>query len=180
MHPPLRRFPDCRRVASAIAQTAGFIIGYPAGPDSSYNKEHGQGYASMTLRISLRDGEQMIVNGAVLRSVGRTDLCVENSVTLLRGREVMTPDEATTPARRLYYACMLAYIDPDRGAAHRDGILAYLADLVGALEAPEAKAACARFAEHVGGGDHYRALAECRTLIAYEAEVFARVTHHAF
>ena len=38
----------------------------------------------MALRISLRDGEKMIVNGAVLRSVGRTDLSIENNAAILR------------------------------------------------------------------------------------------------
>jgi flagellar protein FlbT len=133
----------------------------------------------MTLRISLRDGEQMIVNGAVLRSIGRTDLCVENTVALLRGREVMSADEATTPARRLYYACMMAYIDPDGAAGHYDEIVGYLGGLIGALESHEAKGACASFARKVATSDFYRALADCRALIAYEAEVFARVETQA-
>lgn len=133
----------------------------------------------MTLRISLRDGEQVIVNGAVLRSIGRTDLCVENTVTLLRGREVMSADEATTPARRLYYACMLAYIDPEGAVAHHDAIVGYLRGLVGALEAPEARAACRRFACKVATSDFYRALADCRALIAYETDVFARAEQAA-
>jgi len=128
----------------------------------------------MTLRISLRDGEQMIVNGAVLRSIGRTDLCVENNVTLLRGREVMTPDEAITPARRLYYACMLAYIDPDGAAAHHDEIITFLTELMSALESHEAKAVCVSFARKVACRDFYRGLADCRTLIAYESDVFSR------
>ena len=128
----------------------------------------------MTLRISLRNGEQMIVNGALLRAVGRTELCIENTVTGLRGREVMAPEDATTPARRLYDACMLAYIDPAGAAAHHDEIIGYLEGLIGALESHEAKAACAAFAQKVAIGDFYRALADCRTLITYETVAFAR------
>jgi len=133
----------------------------------------------MTLRISLRDGEPMIVNGAVLRSVGRTDLCVENNVALLRGREIMSAEEATTPARRLYHACMLAYIDPEGAAKHHAELLECLSGLVNALEAPTAKAACASFAMHVAQGAFYKALADCRTLISYEAQVFERLEQHA-
>lgn len=128
----------------------------------------------MTLRISLRDGEKMIVNGAVLHSVGRTDLCIENTVTLLRGREVMTPEDATTPARRLYYVCMLAYIDPAGADKHHDQIIEYLTGLVGALASPEAKGTCAAFALKVATGDFYRALADCRALVTYEAAVLDR------
>ena len=128
----------------------------------------------MTLRISLRDGEQMIVNGAVLRSVGRTDLCVENTVTLLRGREVMRAEEAVTPARRLYFACMMAYIDPDGATAHQDQIVHFLTDLMGALESYEAKASCVSFVRKVATAHFYRALADCRALIAYEDAVLGR------
>jgi flagellar protein FlbT len=126
------------------------------------------------LRIYLRDGEKMIVNGAVLRAVGRTELCVENKVTLLRGREVMMADEATTPARRLYFSCMMAYIDPEGAAGHHDEIVRYLWDLMSALEAAEAKAICAAFARKVASGDFYRALADCRALIEYEAGALTR------
>ncbi|EIZ78746.1 flagellar biosynthesis repressor FlbT [Novosphingobium sp. Rr 2-17] len=128
----------------------------------------------MSLRISLRDGEPMIINGALLRSVGRTDLSIENSVTVLRGREVMAPEEATTPARRLYYACMLAYIDPAGAAVHHPEIIDYVSALIDALESHEAKAVCAAFARKVACGDFYRALADCRTLITYEAVALGR------
>ena len=77
----------------------------------------------MTLRISLRDGEKMIVNGAVMRASGRVELMIENHVALLRGREVMKAEEANTPARRLYFTCMLAYIDEPGRAEHQQGVV---------------------------------------------------------
>lgn len=134
----------------------------------------------MTLRISLKDGEKMIVNGAVLRAVGRTDLVVENQVALMRGREVMSPEEATTPARHLYFACMLAYIggEEDVGARH-DAIVSLLGDLMTALEAEEPRAICARIAHRLATRDYYRALGDCRNLIAYEAKALARVEPRA-
>lgn len=129
----------------------------------------------MSLRISLRDGEKMIVNGAVLRATGRTQFVIENQVSVLRNREVMAPEEATSPARRLYFACMMAYIDSSRLAEHHDRIVELLRDLLGALESEEARAACIRFASQVAVSDFYRALGECRTLINYEAEAIARL-----
>ncbi|ARS28960.1 flagellar biosynthesis repressor FlbT [Sphingomonas sp. KC8] len=128
----------------------------------------------MALRISLRDGEKIIVNGAVLRAVGRTDLCVENNVALLRGRDVMTPEDANTPARRLYFACMLAYIDQGDRTAHQHALLEQVREFMGALEAAEAKATCIGFVEKIATADFYRALADCRWLMAYEAEAMGR------
>jgi len=133
----------------------------------------------MTLRISLRDGEKVIVNRAVLRSIGRTDIRVENGASVMRGRDVMTPEEANTPARRLYFACMMAYIDEGDLVAHQNEIIAHLRELMGAIEAPEAKAACVSFAQRVAAGQFYKALADCRWLIDYEAQALARLASAA-
>ncbi|MEE4452374.1 flagellar biosynthesis repressor FlbT [Novosphingobium resinovorum] len=129
----------------------------------------------MTLRISLRNGEPVIVNGAVLRAVGRTDLVLENDATILRGRDVMKPQDANSPARQLYFACMMAYIDPADLVRHQQVLLEKLEALLSALQAPEAKGVCVAFAEKVAVGQFYQALAECRWLIAYETEALARV-----
>lgn len=93
----------------------------------------------MTLRISLRNGEPVIVNGAVLRAVGRTDLMVENGATILRGRDVMKPEEADTPARQLYFACMMAYIDQADLPRHQQALLERLETLMDALQSHERK-----------------------------------------
>lgn len=125
------------------------------------------------LRITLRDGEKAIVNGAVLRAIGRTQIAVENQVSILRGREVMQPEEATTSARQLYFAAMLAYIDPANRAEHQDSVVALVGALVAALPAPEARAACIRFAHDMAMGDYYKALASAREIIAFETEAAA-------
>ena len=129
----------------------------------------------MTLRISLRDGERMVVNGAVLQAVGRTNLCVENKAMILRGRDVMTVEEANTPARLLYFACMMAYIDPDN-ATHREAVVKQVGELMTALQSAEAKTVCIAFAEKAAVSDFYGALVDCKWLISYEAEAMARVS----
>ncbi|AQR73640.1 flagellar biosynthesis repressor FlbT [Sphingomonas sp. LM7] len=120
------------------------------------------------LRITLRDGEKAIVNGAVLRAVGRTQIAVENQVSILRGREVMQPEEATTPARQLYFAAMLAYIDPANRTQHQDHVVGLIGGLVATLTAPEARATCIAFAHDIATGDYYKALSAARELIGFE------------
>ena len=133
----------------------------------------------MALRISLRDGEKMIVNGAVLRSVGRTDLSIENAAAILRGRDLMTPEEANTPARRLYFACMMAYVDQGEQSRHQDDIIRLVRELMDALQSPEAKSACISFAQNVATLQFYKALADCRWLINYETEALQRAEPEA-
>lgn len=131
------------------------------------------------LKIRLRQGEKMVVNGAVFRAAAPTTLWLENDAAVLRGREVMRPDEADTPARRLYYACMLAYLDPAGRQTHQESILLLLDDLLRALESPRAKAACAALAYDVACGDYYRALSHGRTLIEYEATLLSEAAGRA-
>ncbi|TDW59268.1 flagellar protein FlbT [Novosphingobium sp. PhB55] len=130
----------------------------------------------MALRLTLKKGEPVIVNGVVLRTMSRTDLLVETEATVLRGREVMKPEEATTPARKLYFACMMAYIDPIHLEKHQQTLLQQLRALIEAFEAPEAKAVCVRFAENVAAGSFFKALADCKWIIGYETEALCRGT----
>ncbi|WP_084581932.1 flagellar biosynthesis repressor FlbT [Sphingomonas azotifigens] len=131
------------------------------------------------LRITLRDGEKAIVNGAVLRAVGRTQIAVENKVSILRGREVMRPEEATSLARQLYFATMLAYIDPAGRDAHQDSVVQLLGVLIAALGTPEAKDICVRFASELAQGEYYKALAVAREVIALEDAAAAPATTQA-
>lgn len=128
------------------------------------------------LRISLRDGEKMIVNGAVFRAVGHSKFIVENNATVMRGRDVMKPEEANTPARLLYFACMMAYIDPGGSDSARDTIIDLVRELIEALKSPEAKAVCVAFAQKIATSQYYQALSDCRWLMNYEAAAMARPT----
>ncbi|MDR6853498.1 flagellar protein FlbT [Sphingomonas sp. BE123] len=119
------------------------------------------------LRISLRDGEALIINGALLRAKGRTELVIENKVALLRGREIMAPEEATTTARRLYLATMMAYLG-DSPEEHKNQVIDQLTLLIPTMTSDEGRAACVRFARLVAEGNYYRGLGACRTLIEFE------------
>ena len=80
----------------------------------------------MSLKISLRPGEMVAVNGAVLTSIGRAEMLVEGQANILRGRDVMSPEEAVTPASRLYFSCMMAYIDPGHRTTHQEHLAGFL------------------------------------------------------
>ncbi|WP_062014303.1 flagellar biosynthesis repressor FlbT [Aureimonas sp. AU4] len=65
-----------------------------------------------TLRITLRAGERIFVNGAVMRVDRKTHLEFLNDVTFLLESHVMQASEATTPIRQLYFIVQLMLIDP--------------------------------------------------------------------
>jgi flagellar protein FlbT len=122
----------------------------------------------MALHIALKEGEMVVVNGALLRADGNLKLRVENQVTILRAREVMTAEEANTPARRLYYACMLAYLDEPNREKHQEDVSVLFSQIMEAFEAIEPKMVCVEIAKHLAKMDFYKSLVECRKLISYE------------
>lgn len=63
-----------------------------------------------TLVLELRQGDLLIVNGAPLRFRNRARVELTSRARFLFGKQIMTPEAATTPARRLYFAVQTAYI----------------------------------------------------------------------
>lgn len=128
----------------------------------------------MPLRLSLKSGERVIVNGTVLRNDGRrTTLTVENHAQILRGKSVMTEDEANTPTKRAYFAIQSMLIDPSSKETGKKA-MDFLAGLYAALSAGKERDAVLEAANLTAAGNCYKALAQLRPVIAYEAEVFTR------
>ena len=61
------------------------------------------------LVLELRPGETMVVNGASIRFRTKSRLELTAHARFLFGKQVMSPDQASSPARRLYLALQAAY-----------------------------------------------------------------------
>ena len=66
-----------------------------------------------TLRISLKSGERIFINGAVLRVDRKVALEFLNDVTFLLENHVIQPEDATTPLRQLYFIAQMMLINPE-------------------------------------------------------------------
>lgn len=66
-----------------------------------------------TLVLELRAGDLMVVNGASLRFRSRTRVELVARARFLFGKQVMQPECANTPARRIYFAMQCAYVGPE-------------------------------------------------------------------
>lgn len=62
------------------------------------------------LILELRQGEMMILNGAPIRFRTKTRIELTAHARFLFGKQIMHPDQADTPARRIYLALQQAYI----------------------------------------------------------------------
>ena len=74
------------------------------------------------LVLELRPGEVMIVNGAPIRFRTKSRLELTAHARFLFGKQIMQPDQADSPARRIYFALQSAYIGVDEETPARPGI----------------------------------------------------------
>lgn len=64
------------------------------------------------LKITLRAGERIFINGGVLRVDRKVSVELMNDVIFLLEQHVMKPEETTTPLRQLYFMIQMMLMDP--------------------------------------------------------------------
>ena len=128
------------------------------------------------LILKLRAHEQILVNGVVMQNGDRnTRLIVKTpDARILRLRDAIQPDEATTPVKRACYLAQLAVAgEPgsaeaaDELAAGLDSLRRWLPGYAAGDHLDEARAALAE-------GNHYAVLRALRRLVPIEEAQHAR------
>ncbi len=125
-----------------------------------------------TLVLELRQGEVMIVNGAPMRFRSKTRVELTAKARFLFGKQIMPPDQVSTPARRIYFALQAAYIGTDdervRGlTAAREYVAAFKEATTSVL----AQEILDRALEAAEQDDCYKALKLVRRVIRHEDSV---------
>src|SRR5580658_5079464 len=64
------------------------------------------------MNITLRAGERIYINGAVLRVDRKATLELMNDATFLLEAHVMQAEDATTPLRQIYFVTQVMLMDP--------------------------------------------------------------------
>ena len=128
----------------------------------------------MPLKITLKPGERMVIDGAVIRNgENKTELYVENKVPLLRQKDMLTEKDADTVCRQIYYIIQLMYIDKTNAVVQHGVYWDLVHPLVKA--APSTVPLVDKISEKILSGQYYRALKLAKKLVLYEEEVMNRV-----
>ncbi|MGQ9646096.1 MAG: flagellar biosynthesis repressor FlbT [Thermodesulfobacteriota bacterium] len=128
----------------------------------------------MSLKITLKPHERMILGGAVITNGStRSQLIIENNVSLLRQKDILSEKEANTPCRRIYFVVQLMYVDEDNIVTHHNTYWKLVQDLVKA--APSTMGLIDQISRHILGARYYQALKLARKLIDYEQEITKNV-----
>lgn len=124
------------------------------------------------LGLRLASGDKLVINGAAVHFVSGAEIRLANRARFLFGRQIMAPSEATTPARRIYFAFQNAHVgEPEeRAAALTEAEL-----LCGMFRAETTSPACRALLDEAlqaaRGGQGYVALKIARRVMAHEDAV---------
>lgn len=128
----------------------------------------------MSLKVELKPGERIIIGTAVVRNGDqRVRFFIEGDAPILREKDILTPATADTPAKKIYLAVQLMYLNGEF-ARHDDLYLSLSSDFLRAV--PSAIGQIETINNQVLSGELYKALKTAKALIAYERTLI----DHAF
>ncbi|KQP61841.1 hypothetical protein ASG40_02860 [Methylobacterium sp. Leaf399] len=125
------------------------------------------------MHLSLRAGERVYINGAVLRVDRKVSIELLNDATFLLENHVLHADEATTPLRQLYFSVQTILIEPAEAARAREVFHGLHAGLLGAVTQAEIREGIVAAHALVEAGRLIEALKLIRGLYRTEAAIIA-------
>lgn len=126
----------------------------------------------MPLKIEVKTGDKIIINGAVLENNGPTaKFLVHNKCLILREKEVMSEESSNTPASRVYFALQCAYIFPAQADEYLKAFSQYAEDFLQAC--PSSAPIMEKVVNEVSNERLYKGLKAAKALLKHEEEIMA-------
>lgn len=123
----------------------------------------------MALIIDLKPGEKILIGSSVMTNDSqRTRLHIAGDMPILREKDIMQENEATSPCRKIYFLlqCMYLARNPADYHAKYFSLMKMIQDA-----APSTSIFCMKINAQLIQGHYYKALREARELIAHEDEL---------
>ena len=123
----------------------------------------------MALKVELKPGEKLLVGNCIItNSDQRTRLFIDGHAPILREKDILTSETANTPAKRIYLAVQLMYIDNDAARA-QETYSEMSRDFVAAV--PSSLPIVDQINNEILTGSLYKALKAAQRLIEYEQDL---------
>jgi flagellar protein FlbT len=128
----------------------------------------------MSLKVELKAGEKLLIGNCVItNSDQRTKLFIDGTAPILREKDILTEKTANSPAKRVYFAIQLMYLDEDISKL-RDQYFTLSNDLLQA--APSTLPFIDELNNLILTQNLYKALRIAKKLIEYEQELLDAAT----
>lgn len=123
----------------------------------------------MALKVELKPGEKIIIGNSVITNGDtRTQLMIQGDAPILREKDILTPQTANSPCRRVYLAIQLMYLESDI-ERFRPTYDTLAEELV--LAVPRTKPVLEATNNWILTGNLYKALKEAKALLVLEEEI---------
>lgn len=124
----------------------------------------------MALKVELKPGEKLLVGNCIItNSDQRTRLFIEGRAPILREKDILTSETANTPAKRIYLAVQLMYIDDDQGETAKRAYFDMSRDFLEAV--PSSLEILEQINNEILTGSLYKGLKAAQRLIEYEQDL---------
>ncbi|MDQ0304541.1 flagellar biosynthesis repressor FlbT [Ancylobacter polymorphus] len=123
------------------------------------------------MQISLKPGERLFLNGAVIRVDRRVTVELMNDVAFLLESHVLQVEDTTTPLRQLYFVVQMMLIEPHRMSQAQRLFREQLAALVVSFRTDSMIAALTQIGDLVDTGRYFDALRSIRRLFLVEETI---------
>ncbi len=128
----------------------------------------------MSLKVELKPGEKIIIGESLITNDHqRTRLFIEGSAPILREKDILTPNTANTPARRIYLIVQLMYLARDVNKL-KDEYFSAINEFI--LASPSSIGYITDISKNILSGNLYRALKDARLLIEHERRLIDHVS----
>lgn len=131
------------------------------------------------MKIGLKAGERLFLNGAVIRVDRKTSIELMNDAVFLLEAHVMQREEATTPLRQLYFLLQSMVMDPGSADLLRDLAKALLKGIRDGASQGALRADLNDVEALIASGRWYEAMKATRALYPSENAEVATITDQA-
>ena len=125
------------------------------------------------MHITLRPGEKLYLNGAVLRADRKVSLELMNDAAFLLESHVMHVEKATSPVRQLYFIVQMMLMNPHDTAAAQGLFTLSLPQMLATYEDRVVKAGLLQAQKHVASARYFDALKVLRGLFELDHELIS-------
>jgi flagellar biosynthesis repressor protein FlbT len=120
------------------------------------------------MNITLRAGERIYINGAVLRVDRKATLELMNDATFLLETHVMQAEDAKTPLRQIYFVVQVMLMDPSTARTTAQLAGALINKALEAFEAPPIRQGLANVSDLIGRSRYFEAMKALRAMYPLE------------
>ncbi len=120
------------------------------------------------MNITLRAGERIYINGAVIRMDRKAKLELLNDATFLLETHVMQANDATTPLRQIYFVVQVMLMDPSAAGAATKLVAGLIDKALAAFASADIANGLKSVADLVGRGRYFEAMKTLRALYGFE------------